>query len=452
MANLGQKAGIYLIRFRFQGKEYKKSLKLRDRTDAEAARNLVELTIHRLKTGQVALPADIDPGDFIVCGGTTLHQPVEPRTPKVTLPSTRQLAEEYGESVKDLLAPSYHYSQVMHLRHLMRHLGDLADAPCDQVSFRDLDRYLKKRLAERHANTVERERITLLQFYKWSVQQDYLPSSQAAGLAPIKGGEDRPPFRTIDEINKIIDRGGLTDEEILDLWECLFLSPREIAGLLATVRANAREDLSFMLHVVTAYSGMRRGEVLRLLWLDVNFNDDFLCARSRKQSRRKTETVRHIDMHPELKQELLTWRQKRPKGQHVICEADTMEPITEDRANRLFWQPLRGTEWCLDNKKRCFKIGFHTYRHSFASNLASRGVDQRVIDEFMGHRTESMRRRYRHLFPKDRRSAIECFSLASTTQPPGAATVPATIDKSCGADPMAGDSEAARVINETRPA
>ena len=60
-----------------------------------------------------------------------------------------------------------------------------------------------------------------------------------------------------------------------------------------------------------------------------------------------------------------------------------------------------------------FKINFNRYRHSFASNLAAAGVDQRVIDEFMGHQTEPMRKRYRHLFPKTRRSAIESFSLAA---------------------------------------
>ncbi len=54
-----------------------------------------------------------------------------------------------------------------------------------------------------------------------------------------------------------------------------------------------------------------------------------------------------------------------------------------------------------------FITGFHIFRHSFASNLAAAEVDQRVIDEFMGHQTEEMRRRYRHLFPAQRRAAIE---------------------------------------------
>jgi hypothetical protein len=34
-------------------------------------------------------------------------------------------------------------------------------------------------------------------------------------------------------------------------------------------------------------------------------------------------------------------------------------------------------------------------------------VDQRLIDEWMGHETEEMRRRYRHLFPDVQRQAIE---------------------------------------------
>jgi integrase len=411
MANLGQKDSIFHVRFRFQGREYKKSLKTRDKADAEAAKRSVEQTIHRLLTGLIALPTGVDVGDFILSGGTLLKsiEPIETRN----LPTTQLLIEEYVKSQQNVLADSYHYSQAMHLRHLGKHVGDAANAPCDRITYRDLDRFLKARLADRHPNTAARERITLMQFYKWAVSQGYLSVSPAAALPPIKGGEDRPPFRTVAEIERIIERGGLSQEETLDLWECLYLSPEEIATLLTTVRSNAHEDLSFMLHAIPAYTGVRRGEMLRLRWLEVDLENDFLCARSRKQSRRKTETVRRIDLHPELKQELIVWRQRHPKGQFVICETDTLEPIRKDRANRLFWQPMRGTEWCLDSKRNWFKVGFHSYRHSFASNLAARGVDQRIIDEWMGHQTESMRRRYRHLFPSNRRSAIESFSLAA---------------------------------------
>jgi integrase len=182
--------------------------------------------------------------------------------------------------------------------------------------------------------------------------------------------------------------------------------PEEIGKLLTTVRANAQEDYATMLHAIPAYTGMRRGEMLRLRWLDVDLDEDFLYARSRKQSRTKSETVRRIDLHPELKQILISWREARPKGQFVVCEAKTLEPIRKDRATRAFWLPMRDTEWCLDRKKGWYKVGFHTYRHSFASNLAARGVDQRIIDEWMGHQTEEMRCRYRHLLPETKKAAI----------------------------------------------
>jgi hypothetical protein len=35
-----------------------------------------------------------------------------------------------------------------------------------------------------------------------------------------------------------------------------------------------------------------------------------------------------------------------------------------------------------------------------------KGIDQRLIDSFVGHTTEAMRRRYTHLFPSARKDAI----------------------------------------------
>jgi hypothetical protein len=82
MANLGQKNGVFHIRFRFNGKEYKKSLKTCDADSASAAKLSVELTIHRLITGMIVLPPGIDPGDFILSGGTLLQPRKVAKKPK----------------------------------------------------------------------------------------------------------------------------------------------------------------------------------------------------------------------------------------------------------------------------------------------------------------------------------------------------------------------------------
>ena len=47
--------------------------------------------------------------------------------------------------------------------------------------------------------------------------------------------------------------------------------------------------------------------------------------------------------------------------------------------------------------------GWHSLRHSFCSNCAMKGIDQRLIDACLGHTTEEMRKRSRHLFPSTKR-------------------------------------------------
>jgi integrase len=45
-------------------------------------------------------------------------------------------------------------------------------------------------------------------------------------------------------------------------------------------------------------------------------------------------------------------------------------------------------------------------RHAFISACASKEIDQRLIDEWVGHQTDDQRRRYRHLYPNDQVEAL----------------------------------------------
>lgn len=74
--------------------------------------------------------------------------------------------------------------------------------------------------------------------------------------------------------------------------------------------------------------------------------------------------------------------------------------LSPDQAHGHFTRTLQNSKW--------EKIkGWHCLRHSFISNLASQGIDQRIIDDFVGHTTEQMRRRYRHLFPDVKQAVID---------------------------------------------
>ena len=76
------------------------------------------------------------------------------------------------------------------------------------------------------------------------------------------------------------------------------------------------------------------------------------------------------------------------------------EPVTRNEATHHFRQSLMDSKW--------EKVpGWHCLRHSFISILASDGVDQRLIDDYVGHTTEDMRRRYRHLLPETKAKVLK---------------------------------------------
>ena len=74
-------------------------------------------------------------------------------------------------------------------------------------------------------------------------------------------------------------------------------------------------------------------------------------------------------------------------------------PVTKDEAHDHLKRTLSGSKWEVLR-------GYHVLRHSFISCLAAAGVDQRIIDEFVGHQTDEQRKRYRHLIPDVKQKAI----------------------------------------------
>jgi site-specific recombinase XerD len=73
--------------------------------------------------------------------------------------------------------------------------------------------------------------------------------------------------------------------------------------------------------------------------------------------------------------------------------------LTENEASDHFEIALRGSEWSV-------VLGWHALRHGFASIYASKGIDQRLINAWMGHQPLEQQQRYQHLFPQQQQDAI----------------------------------------------
>ena len=210
---------------------------------------------------------------------------------------------------------------------------------------------------------------------------------------------ERHRFMIWEQIEAQIARGGISKADTAELWDSLFLREIEIGQFLEHARA-ASENLPSCRYIhpalsFCAYTGARRSEMFRCQIDDIT---DKVLIREKKRSRHRRITYREVPLHRELKLTIDEWLARHPGGQYLFCK-NNGNPL-EDRTSRYaFGNVTNGSRWEMLR-------GYHVLRHSFASNLARHGVEQYKIDQFMGHQTDEMRERYRHLFPEDAEVAI----------------------------------------------
>jgi integrase len=402
-------SGRYRIRFRYGGKPYKRSLKTTEKREAENVVGRVEETIRLLERGRIDIPSGADPGVFILSDGK-LNE-------KLTAEQGCTLEGLFDLYLKSLpegaKAQTTRKTEGTHLSHLSRHLKPSRLA--QTVTTADMRAYIDRRLRDKYRGkatgpiTVKKEVATFRLIWNWAVAQGHV-----TGPAPTKGlrypkVEEKPPFMTRAQIEKIVKRGGLTEKQQGALWECLILESKDVQEVLAHVKEAAQHPFIYPMFVFAAHTGARRSEIVRSQVDDFDFPSRTVQIREKKRDHDKSLTYRRVRMSDLLVKVMQQWFSQHPGGQYAICEpvkimrGKTREvgvPLTRSEAHDHFKRTLASSKWA---KLR----GFHVFRHSFASNLAAAGVDQRIIDKWMGHQTEEMRKRYQHLFPDLQRQAID---------------------------------------------
>jgi integrase len=149
--------------------------------------------------------------------------------------------------------------------------------------------------------------------------------------------------------------------------------------------------------VFDEYTGARRSENVRALLSDVDLTGDVVTIREKKRVHGK-RTTRRVHLATLLKEVLADWMARRASGRTLFCKDDG-KAITPREAHNYFQRTLRVSRWSVLK-------GWHVFRHSFISALASKGKEQRIIDAMVGHQTDEQRRRYRHLYPDVMQEAI----------------------------------------------
>ncbi|MCL4204901.1 MAG: tyrosine-type recombinase/integrase [Pirellulaceae bacterium] len=358
-----------------------------------------------VERGILVIPPGADIPDFLLSDGKVVGPAEIPAV--VTL---GDLISSYVDAVsRGAVEESTLYTIRIHVKHLKAVLGEALDVRC--LTRNDLQEYINLRRAQRNNRggtispvTIRKELATLSGAWTWAMGEGLVGPFPNKGLKYPKGAE-KPPFQTWEEIEKQIERGQLTETEQAVLWECLFLNLDETAELLRYVEKEAQVPFLYPMVVMAAHTGARRSELLRSRRVD--FDEESVVIRERKKSKRQ-HTTRRVPLSPFLKKVMRAWFEAHPGGPFTFCQPKLAAqgarggsaPIKADQAQEHLKRVLAKSKWARLR-------GWHVLRHSFISNCALKAIDQRIIDSFVGHTTEEMRRRYTHLFPSAKKAAID---------------------------------------------
>ncbi len=409
--HLDKKSGNYHARFRFQRISFKRSLKTKRQIEAINALTRIKETIGLLERGLIQVPSGTDPADFILSDGkkSTSHA-----TKTLRL---NTLFEKYNASVPaGAKEESTLKGEQTHQKHLLRHLG--AHTVITSITNGLLQQYISDRSKDKtrrgtniSPSTVKKEMTTFRLIWNWAEQNEHVHRRCPTRGLKYPKQDEKPPFMTSADIHRIIGRGQLSETKELELWECLFLDSNQIEELLDEVQKLDLLPFIYPMFLLAAHTGARRSEIARSQLDDLDFGSGTIVIREKKRSRKLNLTFRRVPMTARLERDLKAWIENHPGGQFTIAP-----PISIPRSRNVEQQQNIGltTNQATDHLKRTIgntmwsgKLkGFHTLRHSFASNAAACGVDPMMIDSWLGHQTLEMRNRYRHLFPNQQRSAI----------------------------------------------
>jgi len=158
--------------------------------------------------------------------------------------------------------------------------------------------------------------------------------------------------------------------------------------------------------IIALNSGMRRGEILNLLWPQVDFRNRRVHVIKTKRNKNRV-----IPMNNSLYRTLQGLKAES-NGCDKVYPAKRVQGVFETARRKASLKGLR----------------LHDLRHTFATRLIQSGVDVFTVQKLLGHSTITMTMRYVHSFEPEMRNAVarldEKFAQSLLNFQPGLTPAP----------------------------
>jgi len=264
------------------------------------------------------------------------------------------LCAEYLEYSKANKKPQSHRRDQVSIKSL---LDTFAQKLVVKITAYDLEHYKTKRLLHVKPATVNRELSCIKHMFNLAVVWEKIKSHNLHKVKKFKEPDGRVRY--------------LSDDEI----------PRVLAACSRYLRP---------IVIMALNTGMRKGEILNLKWTEVDMNNKLIIIIDAKNNK-----SRSIPINPVLFNELVV-KKSKANSEYVFAHHDGT------RFHELYYGFMSALK-----KVDINNFHFHDLRHTFASRLAMSGIDIRIIQELMGHKTITMTMRYSHLSSKTLREAVD---------------------------------------------
>ena len=223
----------------------------------------------------------------------------------------------------------------------------------------DVQSFLR-RFEEKAPKTYNSVIGTLRRFFRPAVERGYIMKNPAEGFHRRKVPQTLPRFHT--------------DEEY-------------------TILENlSKEEMIFPMVVTARYTGLRLAELLHLEWQDFDWDRKLVRVLNKPKYNHtvKNYQARVVPMSDELKDKLLPYI--KTEG---LCFPSPSGGVYNQEG------PRRALRRILEKSKlrEGRRMGWHDFRHTFASRLAQQGVSLYKICKWLGHSDFKTTQIYAHFAP-----------------------------------------------------
>lgn len=351
-------------------------------------------------------------GQRVRIGRADLISPADARAEAVRLLLLAQSGEDPAagrrmarkvESFRDFLDEHYepwvqqhHSSAEQTIARLRSTLATFLDMPLNKISHADVERWRTNRLRSgAKPATVDRDYTTLRGALSRAVEWGLLATHPLARMKMLNADDEGPPrYLTPDEEGRLL--------AALDAREAKLRDDRRNGNAWRAARHQAPlPDLSAFpfadrlkpLVLLAMHTGLRRGELFKLAWADIDMANEMLSVRAAKA---KSGKLRHVFLNAEAMAVLRGWQRMAPDPDGLVFPGEggaMLNNVKRSWASVLETAGIKGFRW-------------HDMRHHFASKLVMAGVDLNTVRELLGHGSYAMTLRYAHLAPNHKRAAV----------------------------------------------